>query len=103
MNVHTDKLRQWSKAYQRYLNELDEKGVAKRGKAYRVGKFAKAINVKWPFRSSEEAVLFEGRAIETFEDTVRLLYNPGDFKLMLRKSGVSRRMIYYHLNRIYER
>jgi hypothetical protein len=103
LNVHSDKLEKWSERnYRRYLNELDEKGIAKRGRAYLVGQFAKSINLKWPFRSSDEAVLFEGRTIDTFKDTIRFLYEPEELKSILKKARTPRQNIYHILKSIYE-
>ncbi len=93
INVHTDNLIQWgsSRTYQKYLNEFDERGILKRGGSYLSGKFSKSLSYNWNFKQDSKAVLYQGRAIETFEDTVKLLFMQQDFKDLLSKAGAQKR------------
>lgn len=103
LNIHTDKLTKWSsRNYQNYFEKLDEKGIAKRNKSYHVGEFSKAIDLNWDYKSDDNAVIYEGRSIDTFQDTIKLLYKPEDFKQILQKTNVPRQNIYYIINSIYE-
>lgn len=96
VNVHSDRLVEWSswRTYDVYLRELEKAGILTRGSSYQTGKFAKAINIKWPFRSADNAVLYEGRAVDTFQDTVGLLFKPAEFRELLTASGVGRQWCY---------
>ncbi|MBA7651906.1 hypothetical protein ES703_59735 [subsurface metagenome] len=95
---HTDRLIKWSsdRTYLKYLDELGEKGIIKRGSSYLseghpgLRAFAKEIKLNWRFRDSSEAVLIEGRAIETFDSAVRLIFKgrPDGFRQLLIKEGV---------------
>jgi len=100
--VHTDLLTSWGneRTYGKYINELSEKGVVKRGDAYSVGRFSKSLKVDWNFRSSTDAVLYEGRSVNTFEDTVKLLYEPDDFRSLLRGAGATRQAAYSALKTV---
>jgi len=90
INVHRDRLVQWAneRTYLKRLNELDEKGIISRGRAYLTGKFSKSLRPNWKFRDSREAVLYEGRALNTLEDTLRLLYKPDELRSLLKRSGI---------------
>lgn len=90
--VHTAKLRSWGswRTSQKYLDELDQKGIARRGKSYQVGKFSKPIKLNWKFKDSGKAILFEGRSVDTFDKTVRLVYKPAEFSQKLQAVGVKR-------------
>jgi hypothetical protein len=90
--VRRDLLTTWGneRTYQRYLHELEGKGLVKRGRAYSVGKFSKSLKLSWDFKSSDQAVLFEGRATDTWKGTVKLLFDPGEFRAMLRGAGAKR-------------
>ncbi len=103
INIHTDKLIEWSSrsSYLRYLNELEEKGIVERTRSYLAGQFAKSIKLPgWKFQPSEKAVLFSGRSIETFEDTVKLIFEPWEFRSLLRVVGVKRTTALEMVNRI---
>lgn len=95
---HRDRLIEWSseRTYLKYLNELGEKGIAERGSAYlskgRPGlrPFSKDLKLNWKFRDSSEAVLYDGRSVETFDNTIRFVFrNKLDgFRQLLIKEGV---------------
>jgi len=105
ISIHTDKLIQWSskRTYQKYLNELQNKSIAERREAYLAGLFSKDLKLDWGFRGSDEAVIHEGRAIETFGDTIRFLYKPGEFRQLLERSGTARRSRYSIINSIWRK
>lgn len=83
--VHSDKLIQWSswKTYQRHLEYLDGKGILERGSGYLVGEKSKSLKLRWPYKTEHEAVLFGGRAIETLEGAVKILFKPTEFRELL--------------------
>jgi len=89
---HTDRLIKWSsdRTYLKYLNEIESQGIAKRQKAYLPGLFSKDLKLDWEFRDSSEAVVYEGRAIETFEKTIKFLFKekPSAFRQLLIRVGV---------------
>lgn len=105
ISIHTDKLIRWSskETYLRYINELKDKGIVERRKAYLAGQFAKDLKINWKFRSSNEAVMYEGRAIETFEKTSSFLFKPDDFKQLLTKEGVKRTTVIEIINSIWRK
>ena len=89
---HRDRLVRWSstRTYQKFLNEFESQGITKRQKSYLPGLFAKDIKINWKFRDSREAVIHEGRAIESFEKTIKFLFKekPDLFRQLLIKAGV---------------
>jgi len=95
---HTDWLIRWSskETYLKYLDELGEKGIVERGSSYLskghpgLRAFAKDLKLNWKFRDSSEAVLIEGRAVDTFDGTIRLVFKdrPDGFRQLLIKEGV---------------
>jgi len=94
LNVHSDRFIRWGnqRTYKKYLNELDEKGVIKRGTSYSVERFSKSLKLNWDYKSSSEAVMFEGRSVGNFDAATRLLYQPSDLRALIRKAGASNRM-----------
>jgi len=110
ISIHRDRLVKWSshRTYLKYLNEFEQKGIAKRGRAWSTGikekgiaAFSKSLNLNWNFRSSQEAVLREGRAVETFGGTVRDLFQPEDFRQMIEKVRSSRQAGHNIINSIW--
>ena len=107
--VSQDKLIQWSshKTYIKYLNEFEEKEIVTRGKAYSDGSqnkaFSKNLKLKWKYRKSDDAILYEGRSLDYFDDTVKLLYEPSDFRDILKRSGVKQSNCTMMTNRIFGR
>lgn len=101
VNFHRDLLMSWAGArtYLKYLNEFEAKGILKRGKSYSVGRFSKPIKLKWNYDS--QAVLFEGRSIDTFKDTIKLIFPAGELKGMLECAGATRQATYKAIKRIY--
>lgn len=92
VNVHSDQLISWASrdTYLKYLSEFEETGLVKRGTGYLTGKFSKDLKLSWNFRDSRQAVLYEGRSVDTFDDTLRLLFKPDEFKQMISAAGVKR-------------
>ena len=110
---HRDRLIKWSshRTYPKYLKELGEKGIVKRGTSYlpdgflgRKG-FAKDLKLNWDFRDSSEAVLNDGRSIEAFNGAVRFLFKdrPDEFRQLLTKAGTPRRSRYTIINSIWRK
>lgn len=83
--VHRDKLVEWSswRTYKNHLEYLEGKGILKRGSGYLVGEKSKGIKLDWPYQTEQEAVLFEGRAVENLEKAVPMLFKPEDFRGLL--------------------
>jgi hypothetical protein len=104
VNVHRDKLVKWAneRTYLRYLNELESIGIAKRGTGYEPGAFSKSLRLNWRYRDSREAVLYEGRAIETWESTIRLIYKPDDFRALLGGVGAKRTTVIEAVRRTFK-
>lgn len=115
--VHSNLLRTWARQDGKYLNELEGKGIVKRGKSYLTSKlakeiskkkgvevkaFAKSLSLTWDYKNSEDSVLFEGRSIDTFEDTIKLLFEPSDFRAMLRGATNNKAYIRRIVRGIYE-
>jgi hypothetical protein len=89
--VHTDRLIEWAshQTYNKYLQEFEAQGLLKRGSAYQTGLFSKAIKLEWPFKTSSEAVLYDGRSIETFEQTAKTVFKPGEMRELIESAGAS--------------
>ncbi|MBA7656970.1 hypothetical protein ES703_64899 [subsurface metagenome] len=104
LNIHSDKLIEWSskETYLKRLDKLKKKGIIKRGKSYSVDKFSKSIDIKWDFRDTNKAILIDNRSPNTFEDNIRLSYEPNEIKALLEATGVKRVSIYDLLKKFYE-
>jgi len=91
-----DTLRDWGGrlTVPRYLNEFEEKGILKRQRFYIPGKVSMSIKLNWDFKINTPAVLYEGRAINSWEDTIRCLMEPSEFREMLRGAGATRQAAY---------
>ncbi|MBA7523219.1 hypothetical protein ES705_15342 [subsurface metagenome] len=113
ISIHRDRLVKWSstETYQKYLNELGEKGIAERGSAYLAEGlpgsrgFAKNLKLNWKFRSSNEAIMHEGRATETFEGTIKFMFKkkPYEFRQQLIKVGVKQSTASERINSIWRK
>ena len=102
LNIHRDKLAEWSKRnYIQYLKELDQLGIAKRGKSYSVDRFSKSIEIDWKFRDEEDAILDDERSPNTFEDTIKLSYEPEELKALLLRAGKERTTTVRMINKIF--
>jgi hypothetical protein len=91
INVHTNLLVEWSSehTYLSYLGQLEDKGIVRRFDPYQVGKFAKSLQLKWPFRTDQE-ILYDGRSLDRLDDTIRLAFTPDEFRQVLGRVGVDR-------------
>jgi len=107
ISIHRNKLIRWAstETYLKYINELESKGIAERREAYLTGYFAKDLKLDWKFRSSDEAVLHEGRSIETFEKTIKFLFKdrPGEFRQHLIRAGVEQSTASKMINSIWRK
>lgn len=104
LNIHSDKLIEWSsrEKYNQYLKELNKSGIIKRGKSYLVDKFSKRIIIDWKFRNPKEAILYDGRSPDSFEETIKLSYKPEEMKVLLLNAGSERTTAIKMVNRLYE-
>jgi hypothetical protein len=92
ISIHSSKLASWAglRTYQKYLDELAGDGIVNRGKSYMPGRFSKDLKLNWKFQDPSQAVLYEGRAVDTFEDTVCLTFEPREFRALLESAGAER-------------
>jgi len=102
--VHTDKLIQWSsrRSYGTYLNALHEKDVVHRGSSYLAGQYSKPLTVNWSYGQSEHAIKYDGRAVDTLSDTVRVIYKPDEIRTILKGAGMKRAAAHMAVERIYQ-
>ncbi len=103
VGIHTDKLIEWAsrRTYQKYFGEFEAAGIVSRGSKYSPGRFSKNIRIEWPWKSEGEAVLFDGRAVDTFADSVRLVFRPGDFRGLLEAASVKKDSAYRTIENIW--
>jgi len=103
LNLHSDKLIEWSsrRTYPKRLDELKKKGIIQRSKSYQVDKFSKGININWDFQDSNKAILNDNRSPNTFEDTIRVSYEPTEIRELLNKAGVERTTAIKIIQKIY--
>ncbi len=103
INIHSDKLKEWSKRnYLEYLDDLTKLDIVKRGSVYAVDRFSKSIKINWPFKDSGEAILYDNRAPDTLKDTIKLSYDPKEFKELLIRAGSERTTAIEIVRRFYE-
>ena len=104
VSVHTNRLIEWGsrRTYDKYLREFEAQGLLTRGTAYQTGHFSKAIKLEWPFQNSSEAVLYDGRSIETFEQTVRTIFKPEEMRELIESAGLKVSWSYELVRRIWE-
>ena len=74
----------------------------KRGTAYRPDAFSKDLKLCWEYRSSDEAVLYSGRSLNTFESTLALVYKPQELRELLLTAGTKRTTAIEYIRSIYE-
>jgi len=103
VGVHRDRLVEWAsnRTYGKYLDELAEKQIAERDSEWRRGRFSKAIRLTWPWKSSSEAVLYDGRSVDSLEGTIKAVFQPADFRSLLEASGAKSRWPYELTHRIW--
>lgn len=103
INIHSEKLEEWSKKnYLQYLDELNKYEIIQRGDTYSVDRFSKSITINWKFKDPKEAILDDSRSPNTFEGTIRLSYEPEEFKALLQKAGSERTTAIKLIKRLYE-
>jgi hypothetical protein len=92
IGLSRDRLVSWSswRTYNRYLKELGFLGIVRRGRSYQVDKFSKSIKVVWPWTPREAAVLRDGRSVEDFDDAIRSVLRPDEFRQALDAQGRER-------------
>lgn len=104
IDIHSDKLIEWAneRTYLKRINEASEKGIVKRYGSYKVGLCAKSFKIKWPWRGSSEAVLFDGRSIDTLKGTLKAVYEPDELRQQLRTHGADRKAVYNAMKATFE-
>jgi hypothetical protein len=95
----------WSsrRTYNRYLTELHFLGIVRRGRSYQVDKFSKSIKVIWPWTRREDAVLRDGRSVEDFDDAVRSVLRPDEFRQALDAQGRDRNRAFEAVRAVFRR
>ena len=73
----------------------------KGGKSYLVDRFSKSIRIDWDFKDSSNAILYDGRSLNTLEDTIKLSCKPEEFKALLQRAGGKRTTIIEAIKKIY--
>lgn len=104
IDIHSDKLIEWSsrRKYLEYLDELNKYEIIQRGKSYSVYRFSKSVKINWNFKDSGNAILYDGRSLNTLEDTIKFSYEPEEFKALLQKAGSERTTTIKLIKRLYE-
>jgi len=89
VNVHRDKLVSWAsnRTYIKFLNELENKNIIRRGYSYQPGRYSKYIKLNWTFREPEQAILIDGRTPDNFESTLKIAYQPSELREILKQAG----------------
>lgn len=92
VRIRYDLLIKWSswRTYLQFIAILESTGILERGSTYVQDIFSKSIKLHWHFSNFDKAILDDGRAIETPEDTLRTLYQPIELRQLLTSSGAKR-------------
>jgi len=64
--------------------------------------FSKSIKLSWNYRDSTEAILKDDRSPDTMDETLRISYQPQEFRELLIAAGAIRTTAIDAVNRIYE-
>ena len=103
VNIHSDNLIKWSmKGYLSHLKALQGQGIIKRYGSYQVDSFSKSIKINWDFKDASQAILVDGRAPETLEDSITACFEPGEFRELWIKAGSERTAAIKATKRIFE-
>lgn len=104
IDIHSDRLIEWASkdSYLNRINEASEKGIVKRYGSYSVGRHAKSFKIQWPWRGSNEAVLFDGRAIDTLKETLKASYGSDELRQLLLTAGATKQATYETLKATFE-
>jgi len=107
IQIHRDKLIEWAneRSYLKRIAETMRKGVIERYDSYSAGRFAKSVKIKWPWRDSSQAILYDGRSVDTLKETLRILYKtkPDHLKQLLSDAGATKQAAYKTLKGVFER
>ena len=103
VSVHADRLQAWSSKtnYNRFLEELAQKGIIERGSKYTVGKAAKTIKLNWAFRSREMAIKADKRTTDT-SGSIANSFAPEELRERLKETGKERTAIIKTVKAIFE-
>ena len=88
--------------YDSYLGELEEKGLVKRVTDCSAGEFNNGLRLDWDYTTSGDPVMHQGRSVDTFEETIKLVLAPDEFKAMLRGAGATKKVAYKSVATIYK-
>lgn len=104
ISIHYDKLTTWAgvRTYLKYLNELENKGIVKRGTAYSPNAFSKNLKLNWQYHTSDEAIHYSGRSLNTLESTLALVYKPQELRELLLTTGTKRTTAIEVIRNVYE-
>lgn len=103
INIHSDNLKAWSiRGYISQLEALQSKGIIKRCDSYQAEVFSKSIKINWDFKDISQAILIDGRAPVTLEDTIAACFEPEEFREQLIKAGSKRVNAINATKRIFE-
>ena len=103
INVHSKVLSEWSdrRTYTRHLDYFQNLGIVERGSGYLSGLVSKNIKLNWNFRSAEDAILNDDRSVDTFHETIPLVFEREEFRQLLKRSTITRRQRYDIIKSIY--
>lgn len=104
IDLHSETLLQWSnvKGYQKQLEDLQRLEIVKRYDSYKVKAYSKSIKIKWNWKDTSKAILVDGRAPETLDDTIRACFEPEELRELLTKAGSERDTAGRTVRRLYE-
>ena len=67
-----------------------------------MGRFSKSLKLSWDFKTADESVLFEGRSVDTFEDTIKTMFKPDEFKALMRGATNNKAYVRRAVKSIYD-
>ena len=98
IQIHRDRLIEWAgeRTYLKRIDEAAKKGIIERYDSYSTGRFAKSVKIKWQWRDSSQAVLYDGRSVDTLKGTLRILYKKkvDHLKHLLLDAGATKQAAY---------
>lgn len=88
--VHSDLLIKWGSrdTYQKYTQELIDKGIVERSPNYSVGSHAKMIRLVWDYGPSHDAIRNDGRNLG-FDEAVQKAFSRVEFDAILKSIPIS--------------
>lgn len=103
VRIRWDKFVKWSsnETYLQFITILESIKIIERGSAYVQDSFSKSIKLHWNFSNFDKAILDDGRAIETPEDTFRTIFKPAEYRQLLTSSGVKRTTAIMSVSRLF--